>query len=302
MNGGNVGRYVNASMLHSMVVSKHRPVQLCSLESAIDGCTQTSDPDDRTAIDSEADIMIEEVLATNKPIDRDFWFGRFRALAAKHPEVETYEGKITQLNKLCNEYYNNYVKRVVKYSQEHVRPLPIVHELGQRLYYHALPVLRQFRMSIFNANASDIVQTANGIKRNEWEYLYNTIVEKIESFERIQDKHDFILSLYSASIKNPTSNGKVTDQIVMNRLVYPHLEAALIHYGIGNKVVITFENGEVNLTERKATSWSYPNEVDEMVEFNSPMLYQQYHAQFSPVAHTSADVPVKNQRRTKAEF
>ena len=75
-----------------------------------------------------------------------------------------------------------------------------------------------------------------------------------------------------------------------------------IHYGIGNKVVITFENGEVNLTERKATSWSYPNEVDEMVEFNSPMLYQQYHAQFSPVAHTSADVPMKNQRRTKAEF
>jgi hypothetical protein len=302
MNGGNVGRYVNASMLHSMVVAKHRPVQLCSLESAIDGCTQTSDPDDRTAIDSEADVMIEEVLATNKPIDRDFWFGRFRALAAKHPEVETYEGKITQLNKLCNEHYNRYVQRVVKYSQEHVRPLPIVHELGQRLYYHALPVLRQFRMNIFNANASDIVQTANGIKRNEWEYLYNTIVEKIESFERIQDKHDFILSLYSASIKNPTSNGKVTDQIVMNRLVYPHLEAALIHYGIGNKVVITFENGEVNLTERKATSWSYPNEVDEMVEFNSPMLYQQYHAQFSPVAHTSADVPVKNQRRTKAEF
>jgi hypothetical protein len=157
-------------------------------------------------------------------------------------------------------------------------------------------------MSIFNANALDIVQTANGIKRNEWEHLYNAIVEKIESFERIQDKHDFILSLYSASIKNPTSNGKVTDQIVMNRLVYPHLEAALIHYGIGNKVVITFENGEPNLTERKATSWAYPNEDNEMVEFNNALLYQQYHAQFSPVAHTSADTPMKNQRRMKAEF
>jgi hypothetical protein len=302
MNGGNVGRYVNAAMLHSMVITKHRPVQLCSLESAIDGCTQTSDPDDRTAIDSESDIMIEEVLNSNKPIDRDFWFGRFRSLAAKHPEVETYEGKITQLNKLCNEYYNKYVQRVIKYSQENVRPLPIIHELGQRLYYHALPVLRNFRMSIFNANASDIVQTANGIKRNEWEYLYNNIVDKIESFERVQDQYDFILSLYSASIKNPTSNGKITDQIVMNRLVYPYLEAALIHYGIGNKVVMKFENGEVKLTELCAGTWSYPNEDEQLVEFNNVIDYQKYHAQFSPIAHTSPDIPQKNQRRLKAEF
>lgn len=302
MKGGNVGRYVNAAMLHSMVISKHRPVQLCSLEKAIDGCTQTSDPEDRTAIDSEADVMIAEALASGKPIDRDFWHGRFRALAAKHPEVETYEGKITQLNTLCNEYYNRYVQRVIKYSQENVRPLEVIHEIGQRLYYHALPALRNFRMNIFNANSSEVVQVSNGIKRNEWEGLYGSIVEKIESFERLQDQYDFILSLYSASIKNPTSNGKVTDQIVMNRIVYPYLESALIHYGIGNKVVMVFENGEVNLTERQAKTWSYPNEDGEMVEFTDALEYQKYHAQFSPIVHTTSETQIRNQRRLKAEF
>jgi len=300
MNGGNVGRFVNASMLHSMVLSKHRTNQLCSMESAIDGCTQTSDPDDREAIDTEAQIMIDEVLASNKPVDRDFWFGRFRALARKHPEVETYEGKITQLNSLCTDYYNKYVQRIIKYSQENVRPLEIVHQLGQRLYYHALPVLRNFRMSIFNANAADVVQMSNGIKRTEWENLYGNIVAKIESYERVQDRHDFILSLYSASIKNSTSNGKVTDQIVMNRLVYPYLEAALIHYGVGNKIIMTFEDGQVRLTERTATSWSYPDENGDLVEFNDVFAYQKYHAQYSPIVHTTT---VKTEgRRMKAEF
>jgi len=302
MKGGNVGRYVNASMLHSMVITKHRPVQLCSLEKAIDGCTQTSDPDDRTSIDMEADIIIDEVLASGKPIDRDFWFNRFRALSIKHPEVETHEGKITQLNSLCNEYYNRYVKRVTEYSQTHIRPLDVVHKLGQRLYYHALPVLRNFRMNIFNANASEVVQISSGIKRTEWEGLYGSIVQAITSFKRLQDQHDFILALYSASINNPTSNGKVTDQIVMNRIVYPYLESALIHYGIGKKVVMTFEDGEPQITERQADNWSYPDENDQLVEFHDIFAYQQYHAQFSDIVHTTSNINQPVKRRLQAEF
>lgn len=300
MKGGNVGRYVNATMLHSMVIAKHRPVQLCSMESAIDGCTQTSNQDDRKAIDAEAEVIIAEVLASGKPVDHDFWHGRFRALARKHPEVETYEGKITQINKLCNDHYNRHVKRVVAHSQEFVRPPEVIHQLGQRLYYHALPVLRNFRMSIFNANAADNVQFNSGITRNEWEDLYGGIVKKIESFERVQDRHDFILALYSASIKNPTSNGKVTDQIVMNRLVYPYLEAAMIHYGIGSKVVMAFENGRVKLNEFKASSWVFPDADGNSVEFNDVFAYQAFHAKFSPVVHTnSMKSPV---RRMQAEF
>lgn len=300
MNGGNVGRYVNATMLHSMVISKHRSKQLCSLEDAIDGCTQTSNLLDREAIDSEADIMIHEVLDSGKPIDRDFWFSRFRRLARKYPHVETYEGKITQINSLCAHYQNEYVKRIIAYSQENVRPPEIIHQLGQRLYFHALPVLRNFRMNIFNANAMDNVQFNSGIKRSDWDYLYTSIVEKIESFERPQDKHDFILSLYSASIKNPTSNGKVTDQIVMNRLVYPYLEAAMIHYGIGNKVIMKHENGSVNLSEFKATSWTYPDKDGNLVEHTDVLAYQAFHSQFSPVVHTINTRPVG--RRMKAEF
>ena len=301
MNGGNVGRYVNATMLHSMVVGKHRSVQLCSLESAIDGCTQTSDPNDRIAIDTEAGVMVDEVLATGKPIDRDFWYSRFRALAAKHPEVETYEGKITQLNSLCTEYYRAYAHRISKYAQENVRPSDIVHKLGQRLYFHAIPLLRQFRMDIFNANSTDTVQASTGIKRNEWEYLYTAIAEHIESFERPQDQHDFILSLYSATINVATSNGKITDQIVMNRIVYPYLERALQHYGIGNRVVMNYTNGKIKMKEHTVTSWSYPDEDSVMHTFSDALEYQSFHARFSPIVFTNVNTePPK--RRLHAMF
>ena len=156
-------------------------------------------------------------------------------------------------------------------------------------------------MNIFNANAMDNVQFNSGIKRSDWDYLYTSIVEKIESFERPQDKHDFILSLYSASIKNPTSNGKVTDQIVMNRLVYPYLEAAMIHYGIGNKVIMSFANGQVNLSEFRASTWSHPDQDGNLVEFNDVFAYQAHHAKFSPIVHTNATTPAPV-RRMKAEF
>jgi len=301
MNGGNVGRYVNSSMLHSMVIGKHRELQLCSLESAIDGCTQTSDASDRIAIDAEAELMIQEVIESAKPIDRDFWYGRFRALAAKHPDVETYEGKITQLNSLCADYYKKYSQRIAAYAQELARPSDIVHKLGNRLYYHALPVLRQFRMNIFNANAIESVQSSTGIKRNEWEYLYAAIAEHIESFERPQDQHDFILSLYSASINVPTSNGKVTDQIVMNRLVYPYLERALQHYGIGNRVVMNYSDGKIKMKEHTVSSWSYPDDNGSMKSFNDALEYQSFHSKFSSIVFSNVnEKPI--QRREKALF
>ena len=289
MNGGNVGRYVNAAMLHSMVIGKHRPVQLCSLEAAIDGCTQTSDPNDRLAIDAEADRMIDEVITSGLPVDKDFWYGRFRRIAQKNPQVQTHEGKITQLNQLCAHYYNEYAKRVRVYAQENARPSEIVHQLGQRLYYHALPILRQFRMNIFNANSIESVQFNSGIKRNDWEYLYTDIAAHIESFESVQDQHDFILALYSASINVPTSNGKVTDQIVMNRIVYPYLEKALHHYGIGNRVVMNYKDGRVKMKEHTVSSWSYPDDDGKLHTFTDALEYQAFHAKYSPIVFTTTD-------------
>jgi len=274
MGGGNVGRYVNASMLHSSVIRKHRPVQVCSMESAIDGCTQTSDGRDREAIDAEAESIIQEVLDSGKAIDRDLWTGRFQSLAKKYPEVETYEGTLTHLNSLCVSYFNAYVQRVNKYAQEDIELSDSVRQISERLYYHAIPVLRQFRMGIYNANADDSVYSVGAIKRDKWDSLYNNIVEKILSYERIEDQHDFVISLYAASILIPTGNGSYSDQIVMNRVVYPYLEKALIHYGIGNRVAMTFANGKYTPVSTCYDQWTYTDPDGKTHVFDNRVDYQ----------------------------
>jgi len=302
MDGGNIGRFVNAAMLHSNTIGKHRPVQLCSLESAIDGCTQTSNSLDRTYIDAEADMIIQEVIDSNSKVDHDLWYGRFKKLARQHPEVETYEGTLTHMNKLCKHYFDKYEERIIKYSQENITLPEPINKLGQRLYFHALPHLRKFRMAIYNANANDHVRAAGSISREEWEFLYSRILEAITSFERIEDQHDFVISLYAASIKEPTSSGKLTDQIIMNPTVYPYLERALIHYGIGARVLMTYDQGKYSAQQTKYDKWTHIDEDGNQKTFTDVYEYQNHHAQFSPIVFTNADKEVKPQRRMQAEF
>jgi hypothetical protein len=291
MNGGNVGRYVNAVMLHASVFQNHRKVQLCSLEDAIDGCTQTVDPADRAAIDAEAKTLVREVIDSGRPVDRAFWQSRNFQNSLKEEEyVELFDGKITQMYDLCSRYFQAYRTRVTKWAQDNARPTDVVHRLGARLYFHALPHLRKFRMDIYNANSSQFVQNKNAVQRDSWENLYHKIINTIEKFDRIQDQHDFVLALYSASLKVTTSGGKISDQIVMNRLVFPYLERALQHYGLAKRVVVERrEDGSLKISQVQSTSWTYTPANGETKTFSDPLEYQKYHAKHSSVIHTTSN-------------
>ena len=290
MNGGNVGRYVNAAMLHAMVFSSHRSEQLCSLEDAIDGCTQTVDPADRSAIDEESRILVREVIDSGLPIDRAFWQSRNFQNSLKEGEyVDLFDGKLTQLYDLCSRYFQAYRTRVVEWSQENARPDEVVHKLGARLYFHALPHLRRFRMNIYNANAPEVVQNNNVVQRDAWESIYSGIVQAIEKHERIQDRHDFVIALYSVSLNVATSGGKISDQIVMNRVVFPYLERALQHYGIANRLVLDRNvDSTLEISQVKPESWTYTPNDGEPQTFTDIFEYQNFHSKYSKIVHTTS--------------
>lgn len=290
MNGGNVGRYVNAAMLHAMVFSSHRSEQLCSLEDAIDGCTQTVDPADRSAIDEEARILVREVIDSGLPVDRAFWQSRNFQNSLKEGEyVDLFDGKITQLYDLCSRYFQAYRARVVEWSQQNARPDEVVHKLGSRLYFHALPHLRRFRMNIYNANAPEVVQNNNPVQRDAWESIYSGIVEAIEKHERIQDRHDFVIALYSVSLNVPTSGGKISDQIVMNRVVFPYLERALQHYGIAKRLVLDRNaDSTLEISQVKPESWTYTPDDGQPQTFTDIFEYQKFHSKYSKIVHTTS--------------
>jgi hypothetical protein len=303
MSGGNVGGYVNSVMAHSLVLHRHRPVQLCSLEKAIDKCINPDDIEDVRAIDKEAENIVREIIDSGKPIDIEFWERRgFSRYLKADDEITFHEGKITQMYKLCAKFYHEYCEQVRNWAQENARPDEVIHQLGERMYFRALPIVKSFRSNIYRVNTSETTSSAGSIVRNSWESLYQTIVDAILSHERIEDQHDFVLGLYSVSLNVPTTGGKITDQIVLNRFVYPYLEAALHFYGITRAPVFNATtDGDVEISYLRRIEWVWQDELGNQVRYKHPVDFQKAHSQDSPVLFNIAR-PNNPQPRTSSLY
>lgn len=296
MTSGNVGGYVNSVMLHSLTLHRHRPVQLCALEAAIDGCTQTDDPQDRYAIDAEAEVIVQEVIDSGKMIDEYYWIQRGFAGRYKNAEVELYKGKVTQVAMLCKDFFKEYSDKVIAWSQENARPVPLVEQLGERMLLTAQADIRRFRKQIHDANNSP--NNLQGvIHRHTWEDLYERIVDHLESdvFENETDKHDYVLALLHSSIKFPTSQGKITDQIVMNKHVFPYLERAFVHYGIGSVLKVHRDNkGRTWTQDIISDHWQFIDPDDNIHHFDDPVDYQRFHLQFSKLKRIAPALDIES--------
>ena len=287
MAGGNVGGYVNACMVHASTLGQHRPLQLCSLEDAIDKCINPDSTEDVVAIDKEAHLMMREVVESGIPVDRILWNLRgSKRFLKPHEELQFNEGLITTLYTLCSTYNTQYIAKIRDWSQQNARPPQVIHALGKRLYYWSLPKLREFRASVYDQNVSQETVTTGSIARNNWEALYDKIVQSINAYERIQDKYDYVLSLYSTAINVPTTAGKVTDQIVMNRFVFPWLEAALQYYGIASIPMYDVRHGKVEIRLMRNDEWYWPDANDQLQHYTDPLSFQKAHAVDSPIVFT----------------
>lgn len=287
MSGGNVGGFVNASMCHSMVISSHRPIQLCSLEDAIDKCINPDNVADVVAIDQESYAMMREVIQSGLPIDQSFWVTRGCYRFATATELETVNLQptlLTNMFRLCAKYRAEYIARVISWAQQNCKYREIIHQLGARLYGVAMPVLNDFRMKIHNVNSTDASASTGNIERNGWELLYLSIVQKIQSFERLEDQHDFVLALASVSMNKPTTAGKISDQIVMNRFVYSYFEAALQYYGIAKVPFFSIKNGNVRIERYQNVEFYWTNKDGEVEMFTDALAYQRAHRLDSPIS------------------
>jgi len=291
---GSVGKFVNATMLWASVFQRHRKVQVCSLEDAIDGYVQTNVVEDRHAIDIDANEMVHEIIASGLPVDRSIWDAtnrNFKSYLKPGQWVEKYEGTITQMNFLCRKYFNEFVARIRAHSQTNIKPLPMVKTLGYRMHFIARYDLKKFRQLIMNTNSQMTNDQGGRIDRQGWDMIPQTIVDKIHSFETDNDRYDYVLGLYLVTMTDPTSTNKITDQIVMNRLVFSYLKRALIFYGIGKSLdIIQEDNGMLKFRQNLVTKWQYSDPETGMVtnEFDDPAEYQRFMMQRSPIVHTTA--------------
>lgn len=289
MSGANVGRFVNATMAHSLVIHKHRHLQTCSLEEAIDNSILPKSKDDIQAIESEAENIMQEVLNSGKPIDEYFYETRgLKHFVPKGKTPNLERGIITRLNEMTNKYFNDYVKSIRSYSQEEIKPLPLVESLGQRLRLHSWATLRSWRLSVNIANDSNRISAddKSAITSRNWDALYGELEAAITRLDRIEDQHDFVIALFYNSLTEPNSFGKVSDQSVMNRLIFPYLFDALAFYGIVSRPVMIANRQDRHLGKKvslvKISEWLYiDKDTNTLCKYKDPLEYQEAHAKFS---------------------
>jgi len=289
MAGGQIGGYVNACMIHSSTLHIHRPVQLCSLETALDKCINPDSIEDVLAIDLEAKNIIRQVLDSKIPIDEFVWQtrGSTRLLQPTDELILNDSGKLTQMSKLCQDNFNLHCMRVRQWSQQNARPsndsIAALGNSQMEMYFHALPIMNQFRSGIWTINTSENTVENGSIVRNSWEYLYTQQIDIINSFELDSDRHDFVLALYSVCLNVPTKAGKITDHYMMNNFVYPHLEAALQYYGIGNIVNFVMDDEDVKIIESRVTEWNFIDPDGNVIAIYDPVEFQKAQSIYSKV-------------------
>ncbi len=285
MKGGGVGGFVNATMLYASVFHRHRVNQLCSLEDAIDGCTQTYDSADRDAIEEDTRLMVREVIESGLPVDHSLWESKkFKYYLKPGEWVEKTDGKITQLNRITRRKYREYLAKVDAWTKENCKPPAQIMKMGSRLRLHATPILNDFRKDTYEANSLMTADYGGYITRTGWENLYLSVIDKIDEYEMESDRHDLILGLYAATFTKPTSTGNISDQAIMNRIIFPYLEAALQYYGLANTVsFVKNTDGSMRVVQSRVSEWRVETNNGEYEVFTDPVEYQRFRGKQSPI-------------------
>lgn len=285
MKGGGVGGFVNATMLYASVFHRHRVSQLCSLEDAIDGCTQTYDSADRDAIEEDTRLMVREVIESGLPVDHSLWESKkFKYYLKPGEWVEKTDGKITQLNRITRRKYREYLAKVDAWTKENCKPPAQIMKMGARLRLHATPILNDFRKDTYEANSSMTADYGGYITRTGWDNLYLSVIDKIDEYEMESDRHDLILGLYAATFTKPTTTGNISDQAIMNRIIFPYLEAALQYYGLANTVsFVKNTDGSMRVVQSRVSEWRVETNNGEYEVFTDPVEYQRFRGKQSPI-------------------
>jgi hypothetical protein len=283
MSGGNVGGFVNAAMAHSFILKEHRKDQLCSLEDAIDKCIIPDSIQDVKAIDQESKSIMSEVFSSGRPFDELFYSSRgLKRFAPPGFDPEFSPGIITNIAILTTKAFNNYKNKVIEYSQENISPMPMVEVLGQRFASRAWYFLRKWRIDLYKIDSNENVSNSSSsdpFNHSVWNNVYSSVVDEILSYERIEDRYDFIIALYYTSFLKPTSSGRISDQVVMNRVVFPYLMEALYFYGISSMPIFVDNYGK-KIKLLKTDNWFYEQNGN-MLSFTNPYEYQKVHSKDS---------------------
>lgn len=270
-SASSVGINVNARQLYSDAMKSHRPEQLCSMESCIDAGVQGGSEGQVQAVIAEGTKIINYLIDNKIPVDLYLWRSKHEFF---YPDVEvqTYKGNISYLQSVRYTHGKAFLERTTEYGSHIVENAnyDVIHALGTTYIGGAVAMLRNNRRSIAQMNHSN-----NTIDPGVWDTMGDILTAQIESLEQGHERNSFMLSLYSACIKVPTSSGHITDQFVMQPALFKYLLEALQFYGVLCYLEIN-ENG--HLKRKRISEWKFYDSVaGKMQCFTNPIDYQAWY-------------------------
>jgi hypothetical protein len=272
-----VGANVNARSLWSLCTRTHRQVQLTSMESCIDTGTQGGSSEDAEAVLAEAKDMVEKLVRNPEVLIDDYmWYTRFYQIFGMPFDRSRLSNTshISRAHRFRVEATKSFIAMVREHAQHKLARNvdPQVHRLGKRFLRPGYETLQDTRLAMVQMQAPGEQSLVPG----DWGDVHAQVLDKINSYEKISDRHDFVMGLYSACFKAPTaSTGKVTDQLVMNPHVFPYLLESMRFYGLAYYITTTPDG---RLERWKHESWDLKcNSCGAETQTTDPIVVQSYH-------------------------
>lgn len=268
-SASSVGVNVNARQLYSASAQAHRPVQVCSMESAIDAGVQGGSEEQVSAVIQDGHDMIDELINNKIPIDYYLWESKHAQFSRRNHEVILDTTNVSWLQSVRYNLSDLFKSEAEEYSQSipHSKDFSLINALGATHLAYACNIIKMIRHSIALS-----IQTNDGDV--DLAPSTHALLKVILTHDDGHSRNSFMLSLWSACLTIPTSQGTYTDQVVMQPEVFPHMLKALQFYGIAAELYVD----DRNVLRRKYNdSWEvYDSTLNKKITFDNPVEYQQW--------------------------
>jgi hypothetical protein len=213
LQGTNPGVYVNAKLVLNSVLGRQVEVLPATLEDVIDACVQGGSVEAMQAVRRAAKGFLNAVCASGLPVDSLLW--QTRGDPTRVPSGGLYDGPLTQLVRHGQAEVKRGLARVAKWAQAvHVTP-PGLERYRTGEYAAVRKVLKELRRRAF-----DLCRMEQEGEPADWEAFHRQVLDLVTP-ERV--------GLFALVVhETPTTVGKkVTDGLLLNRVMFDHYLAAL---------------------------------------------------------------------------
>lgn len=273
-----VGANVNARALYSTSVRAHRPRQLTTMESCIDSAVQGGSRIDIDAVMGESLSIIDEIITGNYSVDKYLWFTRFATIHGKKLDPSRLTSThMTKIHDFRKKYVHDFMVYAKKYARGYcaVNLDPRIHSLGRRRLLEGYDHVKQARFSTYEIQKA--LREEGLPTERVWDTVHAHLRAKILDQPTEAERHDFVMGLYSSTLKALTSTtGRVTDQLMMNPDLFDLLMEALRYYGIAAHLYVD-DSGSI--CRYYTNEWDLTcSQTGRHIHTNNPLYLQYWHA------------------------